>query len=1196
MATVKKPIGKTDRSTKAKMSAENSSPAPRRRRWKLLSGLLVVVLLVWFAPAIVARTALRQQILPLLLPEFQGAWEIGTASLGWLEPIRLQNVTVRDKQDDRLLTVASLTSEKTLFELTTDFRRLGRFRIEQPELRVILRDDGSNIEDAFSPFPSSNDESSGRFACSIEVVDGTVEIIDKGADRRTQMHDLALSLEIPAEQRSPWNLQFSTALDDAQQAGHLKIALNWKRSVEPASSPAGAGTLEFESQNLRLDVLQPLWARLLVNTEVSGALASKVKAKWSSNGDGLLWSSSGDVTLTQLAVAAPDYLGTERLKLASLSTSGQFEYRDQRITLNGVTVDSDIGGVAVSGTLNTKKLSGGAVLAQLQSVLGENDYSLTAELDLARLAALFPKTLRIRAGTKITSGQLTLALASNGEQDARRWTGRVQATDITAENNGQRIQWEQPIEIKLSAHRSSSGPVIDVLQAQSDFLQLSASGTLQQSLLTAHCDLDRLTSELGRFVDPDSLRLAGTIQADFQCRLQQEDRVLTTGRLVVDGFEWHHPGGRPWKEKHLDANLSGTAIVNQGRLRRIENARLGLVSGPDRLEVEQLQPVELTAVVQAPLRLNLKGKLDSWLSRLRPWLVTDNWDVSGEIDLKADASLSSSNIHVTTAKVNLQKLHVRGEGLVIDEPSVAIETSGTWDGVKKRFFSQTTTLSSDTISARAVDASVQLRDKGPPEVSGGVAVRANLDRLIRCTQDASRPFQHRILGTATGQFKFSHAERTSRALCKVDIEKLVIAGQPAPRSTAGPQWQPIFQDGPLRITVRGSYDHEHDVLNVGRMALTSDALHLRTEGTVDELCGRRRVDLSGEVDYDAQKVVALFRETLGEHFQMTGRQTRTFSLQGPLIAAQSTAALPAGRQAKTDPSANGWPPELSGQTGLGWDGGEVFGMPIGAGQLDVRLKAAVLDVKPIDVTVGEGRLKLSPHILLNHTPMLLVLDEGPMIENVRFSPEQCQSWLKYVAPIMADATQIEGRFSINLSGGNVPLPNFETGDVRGVLKIHSAAVRSGPLVDRLVSLVRQIEGILRKRPGGSSPHRANALLNMAEQDVSFRMAGGRVHHQGLAFSSGNVVIRTSGSVGFDETLSLIAEVPIREEWLHGDKLLAGLKGHVLRIPIGGTLSRPQPDNRALVELARQIAGSAANRWIEDELGKQLKKLFQPKQK
>ena len=263
-----------------------------------------------------------------------------------------------------------------------------------------------------------------------------------------------------------------------------------------------------------------------------------------------------------------------------------------------------------------------------------------------------------------------------------------------------------------------------------------------------------------------------------------------------------------------------------------------------------------------------------------------------------------------------------------------------------------------------------------------------------------------------------------------------------------------------------------------------------------------------------------------------------------------------------------------------------------------KLKGELADmtVKPIDVTIGEGRLKLSPHVLLDRTPILLVLDKGPAIEKVRFSPEQCKSWLKYVAPIMADATQVEGRFSVDLDGAKVPLPDPKTGDVAGTLKIHSAQVRSGPLVDQFVTLIRQIEGILRKRSAGSAANGPSTLLTMSEHDVPFRMVDGRVHHRGLAFSSGDVVIRTSGSVGFDETLSLVAEVPIPDKWVGSDRLLAGLKGHVLRIPIGGTLKRPQIDSRALAELARQLAGSAANRWIENELGKQMDKLFKPKQK
>ena len=51
------------------------------------------------------------------------------------------------------------------------------------------------------------------------------------------------------------------------------------------------------------------------------------------------------------------------------------------------------------------------------------------------------------------------------------------------------------------------------------------------------------------------------------------------------------------------------------------------------------------------------------------------------------------------------------------------------------------------------------------------------------------------------------------------------------------------------------------------------------------------------------------------------------------------------------------------------------------------------------------------------------------------------------------------------------------------------------------------------------------------QQVQFRMANGRLHHQGLEWIAAGAVIRTSGSVAADETLDLVVELPIQEKWI-----------------------------------------------------------------
>jgi len=53
--------------------------------------------------------------------------------------------------------------------------------------------------------------------------------------------------------------------------------------------------------------------------------------------------------------------------------------------------------------------------------------------------------------------------------------------------------------------------------------------------------------------------------------------------------------------------------------------------------------------------------------------------------------------------------------------------------------------------------------------------------------------------------------------------------------------------------------------------------------------------------------------------------------------------------------------------------------------------------------------------------------------------------------------------------------------------------------------------------------------------------------------------------------------------------LAGLKGKAIRIPISGTLSRPQPDTRILGEVSREFGESALEGLIENKLDEFLKK-------
>jgi hypothetical protein len=83
-------------------------------------------------------------------------------------------------------------------------------------------------------------------------------------------------------------------------------------------------------------------------------------------------------------------------------------------------------------------------------------------------------------------------------------------------------------------------------------------------------------------------------------------------------------------------------------------------------------------------------------------------------------------------------------------------------------------------------------------------------------------------------------------------------------------------------------------------------------------------------------------------------------------------------------------------------------------------------------------------------------------------------------------------------------------------------------------------------------------------------------------------------VGFDESISLVLSVPIQDRWIERQKLLAGLRGQSLQIPITGTLRQPRMDQSALANLSAQLLQGAAGQAVGNELNRALDKLFGPR--
>jgi hypothetical protein len=146
------------------------------------------------------------------------------------------------------------------------------------------------------------------------------------------------------------------------------------------------------------------------------------------------------------------------------------------------------------------------------------------------------------------------------------------------------------------------------------------------------------------------------------------------------------------------------------------------------------------------------------------------------------------------------------------------------------------------------------------------------------------------------------------------------------------------------------------------------------------------------------------------------------------------------------------------------------------------------------------------------------------------------------------------------------------------------------MTEQLIGIAQQIEAIVKRKSLDATLTAARPTeLNIDAQQVGFAVANQRVHHQGFHVEIGDVMIRTSGAVGMDGALQMVAEIPIHERWVERDQYLKSLQGQTLKIPITGSVARPSFDKRVLTDLTRQMAAGAASGVLQDAVNKGLQK-------
>lgn len=1197
-------------------------PAKRRRRWMILTSSLLALGVLWMAPTIVAKTPLRQWVVAMLVEDLDGTATARSMSLGWFSPATFNEVELLDASDQPVLTATKISGDRSLWALLRDRSDLGTIRVEGAKIHLALRPDGSNLEDVLRPLLESDESTPGPIQLRVEVVDATIAIEPTDDGRRWQIERLNAQVDLSdglsdGDGGQKVSVTASGVIPDRHATGRFALGVQLTSAAGDDLSIVTEGSVKLKTDALPVEMFQSLLSRFLPQTELAGRLDSNVEVRWN-------MASSPSVEITgrfdvdDLRIAAP-WLGDDILRLRRLEIPCDVVYRDGRVDLRQLEIACDVGRLTLGGSTRLDRFD----TAGLYGLLLAETYQLDGQIDLARLAQILPSTLRIKAGTTITGGHVRFGLSRRGEDGQIHYEGHLRAKNLSADGPDGRILWRQPIDVSFSVRENAAETVVERLQCRSDFLVIQANGRLDNLTASVDFDLQKLVEQISQIVDVGDLQLAGRGRGQLHVRRSSKTDFTAGGRIDVDRFRFAASQTaaapqRSWSEDRITVTLDAAGEVTGGRPTRLHSATATATIGDERFVVRLATPVaNVGTQTNWPLQLQLTTRLAAWLPRLEPWLSLPVNSAQGDCRLTAALDVSSAGVLIRESHLQIDRLRVMTEGLQIVEPHVELQLAGRWDFVSGDIEVHSGGLKSGALSVTSEGFSIDRDEAGRWQLAGGIQFQADAARLLKWFGgNRQAPEAYDLAGRLSGEVKLAGGDGSTSAELEIVAEDIVLARwqQTAwgaaplavrPTSTtrgeapAAPKVnhlrrppltaQTLWREPKAVLRIAGRYDPTSDVLEIKSVELVGSALNLTAAGKVSALASRRQLELRGQLDYDWSKLSDILKIYTGSGVSIAGHNTGTFALAGPLAA---TEAAPSDGSPSDQPKRS-WLESFSANAQLGWRQIDVFGLKAEQGTLQVKLSGGEISIGPLDLKVNQGRVTAAPKVQLTGKRALLILAKGPLARDVVLTKEVCAGGLKFIVPMLADAVEAEGRFSIDLDGASVPLAAPAESHLSGRLTVHSIELTPGPLTGQFLALAGQLELIF--RGGGLAGRAADTKVTMREnQQIIFRMANGRIYHQGLELTAAGAVIRTSGSVGIDETLDLVVELPIQEKWIGRDTRLAPWRNRVVRIPIRGTLSRPKVDTRVLGDVAAQIARQAGQRFLQDQFNKGLEKLLRPR--
>jgi len=523
------------------MRIEKSSKARPRKKTatrilKLALALIVVliVLVFFLVPAFVSSEKGRQIILAKINNSIDGQTNFADLSMGWFRGIKVADVGFNDSAGQITVQVRQIAVKPHYGSILMGNLSFGETTIDQPKVRVNLKaQPPAGYKRVGKPVPVPVKTKNIDLVMDVVINDGNLKVTDSKA-RTVELSQINSRLNLrPLGQQT--NFDLNMVVVDGDKASEIQVAGRIAPKQQIGWSLEGtSGNLTVEVNDLDLESLGPIFALAGIEVQAKGLIGGRIESEIK---DGRLENLSGDIKGKNLDITSAELKG-DRLRTSRLDVGIKLNREKETINIDNLQIKSDWAFVTASGVVPTTFKSFADFFQ------ADSDYNLKGNFncDLAAVLSQMPKTLGLKEGTQVTSGQLN----GNVETSTRAGQRQIQAqgtlTGLEGTVKGKKIALSEPVRAQAQISSDKAGINFDKLDVSAPFAKINCTGTSELLKYNADVDLAKLQSELGQFINIGQYQMAGELLEKGQISIK-EKKVTISGTSVVKNLRFSSKEG-----------------------------------------------------------------------------------------------------------------------------------------------------------------------------------------------------------------------------------------------------------------------------------------------------------------------------------------------------------------------------------------------------------------------------------------------------------------------------------------------------------------------------------------------------------------------------------------------------------------------------------------------------------------------------